>query len=39
MLRKGMKWNGMFAIGLVLVLGLSEAALAAEKIVIGALYR
>ena len=35
---KGMRWQGMAAIGLALVLGLADVALAAEKIVIGAMY-
>ena len=35
---KGMKWPGMVAIGLALILGLADVALAAEKIVIGGMY-
>ena len=35
---KGVKWQGMLAIGLALVMGLAEVAFAAEKIVIGGMY-
>src|SRR5512143_3017293 len=38
MLIKGMKLHGLVAIGLALVLGLADVALAAEKIVIGGMY-
>ncbi|MBS1244701.1 MAG: amino acid/amide transporter substrate-binding protein, family, partial [Deltaproteobacteria bacterium] len=38
MRKQAWKWQVVLAIGLVLVMGLAEVALAAEKIVIGGMY-